>query len=201
MALALETFLTALYVIVDAVYQRHIRPQMPAGGGPPALDERPRGALPGSGGPMAQRRAVAKRARYHPLVQQTPAAVFSRPCSRRVPSTVAADACGERASCGGAGLPRRGARGSRTDCGRAGRDHRKMGVGGWRSACGLLLVRSWFFPQVSRPPGQAVGEASIIIKGVQAAEEPRRGVDGEHRGGGQGSHPRIAAVLQRAIGL
>ena len=37
MALALETFLTALYVIVDAVYQRHIRPQMPAGGGLPVL--------------------------------------------------------------------------------------------------------------------------------------------------------------------
>ena len=37
MALDLATFLTALYVIVDAVYQRHIRPQMPAGGGPPAL--------------------------------------------------------------------------------------------------------------------------------------------------------------------
>ncbi len=33
----LETFLTALYVIVDDVYQCHIRPQMPACGGPPAL--------------------------------------------------------------------------------------------------------------------------------------------------------------------
>ena len=36
MALALETFLVALYVIVDAVYQRHIAPGMPACGGPPA---------------------------------------------------------------------------------------------------------------------------------------------------------------------
>lgn len=36
MDLDLETFLTALYVIVDDVYQSHIRPQMPACGGPPA---------------------------------------------------------------------------------------------------------------------------------------------------------------------
>jgi hypothetical protein len=32
----LETFLTALYVTVDDLYQSHIRPQMPASGGPPA---------------------------------------------------------------------------------------------------------------------------------------------------------------------
>ena len=37
MELALETFLTALYVIVDDMYQSDIRPQMPACGGPPAL--------------------------------------------------------------------------------------------------------------------------------------------------------------------
>jgi hypothetical protein len=37
MELDLETFLTALYVIVDDFCQSHIRPQMPAGGGPPAL--------------------------------------------------------------------------------------------------------------------------------------------------------------------
>jgi hypothetical protein len=37
MELDLETFLTALYVIVDDMYQRHIRPQMPPCGGPPAL--------------------------------------------------------------------------------------------------------------------------------------------------------------------
>ena len=37
MDLDLETFLTALYVIVDDVYQTHIRPQMPVGGGPSAL--------------------------------------------------------------------------------------------------------------------------------------------------------------------
>jgi hypothetical protein len=36
-ALALETFLTALYVIVDDVYQSHIRPQLPPCGAPPAL--------------------------------------------------------------------------------------------------------------------------------------------------------------------
>ena len=37
MELDLETFLTALYVMVDEIYQRHIRPQMPRCGGPPAL--------------------------------------------------------------------------------------------------------------------------------------------------------------------
>jgi hypothetical protein len=35
MNLDLETFLTALYVTVDDLYQRHIRPQMPASGAPP----------------------------------------------------------------------------------------------------------------------------------------------------------------------
>jgi hypothetical protein len=33
--LDLETFLTTLYVMVDDLYQAHVRPQMPAGGGPP----------------------------------------------------------------------------------------------------------------------------------------------------------------------
>jgi hypothetical protein len=37
MELDLETFLTALYVMVDDVYQSHIRLQMPLCGGPPAL--------------------------------------------------------------------------------------------------------------------------------------------------------------------
>jgi hypothetical protein len=36
MDLDLETFLTALYVIVDDLYQSHIHPMMPASGGPPA---------------------------------------------------------------------------------------------------------------------------------------------------------------------
>jgi len=36
MDLDLETFLIALYVIVDDLYQSHIRPHMPACGGPPA---------------------------------------------------------------------------------------------------------------------------------------------------------------------
>jgi hypothetical protein len=36
MDLDLETFLLALYVIVDDLYQRDIRPRMPAHGGPPA---------------------------------------------------------------------------------------------------------------------------------------------------------------------
>ena len=36
MDLDLETFLTALYVIVDDFYQSHIQPQMPARGGPQA---------------------------------------------------------------------------------------------------------------------------------------------------------------------
>ena len=36
MDLDLETLLTALYVIVDDFYQSHIRPQMPAYGGPAA---------------------------------------------------------------------------------------------------------------------------------------------------------------------
>jgi hypothetical protein len=36
MDLDLETFLIALYVMVDDFYQSHIRPQMPACGGPPA---------------------------------------------------------------------------------------------------------------------------------------------------------------------
>jgi hypothetical protein len=36
MDLDIETFLTALYVTVDDLYQRHIRPHMPASGGPPA---------------------------------------------------------------------------------------------------------------------------------------------------------------------
>lgn len=34
MDLDLETFLIALYVIVDDLYQSHIRPHMPARGGP-----------------------------------------------------------------------------------------------------------------------------------------------------------------------
>jgi len=37
MDLDLETFLTALYVMVDDIYQSHIRPRMPACGGPPAF--------------------------------------------------------------------------------------------------------------------------------------------------------------------
>jgi hypothetical protein len=37
MDIDLETFLTALYVIVNDVYQTHIRPQMPVCGGPSAL--------------------------------------------------------------------------------------------------------------------------------------------------------------------
>ena len=36
MELDLETFLVALYVIVDDLYQSHIQPRMPACGGPPA---------------------------------------------------------------------------------------------------------------------------------------------------------------------
>jgi hypothetical protein len=41
MGLALETFLTALYVIVDDLYQRHIHPMMPASGGlPVAMSDR-----------------------------------------------------------------------------------------------------------------------------------------------------------------
>jgi hypothetical protein len=36
MGLDLETFLMALYVIVDDLYQSHVRPHMPACGGPPA---------------------------------------------------------------------------------------------------------------------------------------------------------------------
>jgi hypothetical protein len=36
MELELETFLVALYVIVDDVYQSHLLPSMPACGGPPA---------------------------------------------------------------------------------------------------------------------------------------------------------------------
>ena len=36
MDLDLETFLTALYVIVDDLYQHHIQPKMPACGGPAA---------------------------------------------------------------------------------------------------------------------------------------------------------------------
>src|SRR5229473_1335385 len=35
MDLDLETFLTTLYVMVDDLYQTHVRPQMPACGGPP----------------------------------------------------------------------------------------------------------------------------------------------------------------------
>ena len=36
MDLDLATFLVALYVIVDDLYQSHIQPCMPACGGPPA---------------------------------------------------------------------------------------------------------------------------------------------------------------------
>ena len=39
MDLDLETFLTALYVIVDDLYQDHIQPKMPARGGSPGPDE------------------------------------------------------------------------------------------------------------------------------------------------------------------
>ncbi len=34
MELDLETFLTTLYVMVDDLYQRHVRPHRPARGGP-----------------------------------------------------------------------------------------------------------------------------------------------------------------------
>jgi len=36
MDIDLETFLTALYVIVDDLYQSHMQPQMPVRGGPQA---------------------------------------------------------------------------------------------------------------------------------------------------------------------
>jgi hypothetical protein len=40
-------------------------------------------------------------------------------------------------------------------------------LSGVESHGGLLLVREWLFPKASIPPGYAVGEASIIITGVQ----------------------------------
>jgi len=43
-------------------------------------------------------------------------------------------------------------------------------TGGWSGVAahgGLLLVRAWLFPKASIPPEYAVGEASIIIKGLE----------------------------------
>jgi hypothetical protein len=45
---------------------------------------------------------------------------------------------------------------------------------GVESHGGLLLVREWLFPKASIPLGYAAGEASIIIKGVQATASSLR---------------------------
>ena len=98
MDLDLETFLTALYVIVDDLFTRAISPpdaRLWRATGP---DERLRGALPGSGGPVAQRRALEKRARHYALCAQTSGAFVPDRAAPRVPSTGACDACGARSS-------------------------------------------------------------------------------------------------------
>ena len=59
---ALATFLTALYVIVDDFYQRHLRPQRPVWGGPPALMRAREGLCLGLAAPW-RRGVPGKRAR------------------------------------------------------------------------------------------------------------------------------------------
>jgi hypothetical protein len=71
MELDLETFLTALYVIVDDVYQPHIRPQMPVCGGPSALMSDSEGLCLGlaaqwrSGVPWKSERGIMRYVRKH----------------------------------------------------------------------------------------------------------------------------------------
>jgi hypothetical protein len=68
MDLDLETFLTTLYVMVDDLFQEHVRPRLPACGRPQALGER--GALPGVGGPVALRRPLEERTQLPALCRQ-----------------------------------------------------------------------------------------------------------------------------------
>src|SRR4029453_3723905 len=71
MELDLETFVVALYVIVDDLYQSDIEPRMPACGGPPAQMSASEGlclglAAPGrSGGPWKREGAILRYVRKH----------------------------------------------------------------------------------------------------------------------------------------
>ena len=69
MALALETFLVALSVIVDDLYQSHIPPRLPAWGGPPAQMRAAEGRCLGRaaswrrGGPWQSERGLRREVR------------------------------------------------------------------------------------------------------------------------------------------
>ena len=71
MELDLETFLVALYVIVDDCYQSHLEPRLPACGGPPALMSDSEGLCLGlaaqwrSGVPWQSERGILRYVRKH----------------------------------------------------------------------------------------------------------------------------------------
>ena len=89
MDLDLETFLVALYVIVDDLDQSHIPPCMPAGGGPPAQmsDSAVRcWGLAGqgrSGVPWQSERGIMRYVRKH-LRPWFPTVLTQSACSRRL---------------------------------------------------------------------------------------------------------------------
>lgn len=89
MELDLETFLTALYVTVDDLYQSHIRPQMPASGGPPAQMSDSEVLSLGwavqwrSGVPWTSERGLLRSGRKH-LRDLCPMLRSPRACNRRL---------------------------------------------------------------------------------------------------------------------
>lgn len=97
MDLDLETFLIALYVIVDDLYQRDIHPMMPVRGGPPADMSDSEVLCLGlaaqrrSGVPWKSERGVLRSVQNH-LRHLFPLLLA------KVPSTVACAACGGRSS-------------------------------------------------------------------------------------------------------
>ena len=89
MELDLETFLVALYVIVDDLYQSHIQPRMPACGGPPAQMSDSEVLCLGlaaqwrSGVPWTSERGIMRYGRQH-LRHLFPTVLTQRAFNRRV---------------------------------------------------------------------------------------------------------------------
>ena len=89
MELDLETFLVALYVIVDDLYQSHIQPRMPACGGPPAQMSDSEVLCLGlavqwrSGVPWKSERGIMRYVRKH-LWHLFPPVLTQSACNRRV---------------------------------------------------------------------------------------------------------------------
>ena len=89
MDLDLETFLVALYVIVDDLYQSHIQPRLPACGGPPAQMSDAEVLCLGlaaqwrSGVPWKSERGIMRYGRKH-LRHVFPPVLTQRACNRRL---------------------------------------------------------------------------------------------------------------------